>query len=118
MFTGGEMQMSGVAKGRPILKFSIQETTMMKTPNTSTCACAGAKEGVHGVGGPVKVENPRYRNVLHDHFFEAAQQAGMKPNPDFNDWNHSQVRPCQHPSWRLSPPCPPGLSQLNCRVWA
>lgn len=53
--------------------------------------CAGAKEGVHGVGGPVKVENPRYRNVLHDHFFKAAQEAGLKPNPDFNDWRSSQV---------------------------
>ena len=54
--------------------------------------CAGAKEGVHGVGGPVKVENPRYRNVLHDHFFAAVQEAGLKPNPDFNDWSRSQVR--------------------------
>lgn len=61
--------------------------------------CTGSKENVHGTGGPVKVENPRYRNVLHDYFFTAAQEAGLKPNSDFNDWSHSQVcRLLQHVS--------------------
>ena len=37
------------------------------------------------------VENPRYHNELHDVFFEAAQQYGLKHNPDFNDWGTPQV---------------------------
>ena len=51
----------------------------------------GAVDGVHGVGGTMHVESPRYHNKLHDVFFEAAQQYGLEANPDFNDWSHSQV---------------------------
>jgi hypothetical protein len=29
---------------------------------------------------------------LHDAFFAAASEAGLKANPDFNAWDHSQVR--------------------------
>ncbi len=39
----------------------------------------------------MRVEDPRYTNPLHDLFFEAAQQAGIPPNDNFNDWGHSQV---------------------------
>ena len=46
---------------------------------------------MHGVGGNVKIENPRYYNPMHDALFEAAKQAGLPYNPDFNDWGHSQV---------------------------
>jgi hypothetical protein len=38
------------------------------------------------------VENPRYQNKLHDVFFQAAEEAGIPKNPNFNDWGHSQVR--------------------------
>lgn len=55
---------------------------------------AGAVPNVHGVGGGVKVENPRYINPMHDAYFEAAKQIGLPYNPDFNDWGHSQARPC------------------------
>jgi len=37
------------------------------------------------------VESPRYQNKLHDVFFQAAEQAGIPKNPNFNDWGHSQV---------------------------
>lgn len=50
----------------------------------------GAKDGVHGRGGPMHVENPRYQNKLHDVFFQAAEEAGIPKNPNFNDWGHSQ----------------------------
>ena len=39
------------------------------------------------------VENPRYHNELHDVFFEAAKQYGLKHNSDFNDWGTPQVGP-------------------------
>lgn len=52
---------------------------------------AGFKDGVHGCGGLMRVENPRYTNPLHDLFFEAARQAGIPENDNFNDWGHSQV---------------------------
>eukprot|EP00884_Botryococcus_braunii_P020619 jgi/Botrbrau1/7240/Bobra.0021s0023.1 len=51
----------------------------------------GAVPGVHGVGGFMHVEQPRYHNRLHDHFFEACKEAGIPANPDFNDWSHPQV---------------------------
>lgn len=51
----------------------------------------GAMDGIHGVGGTMHVESPRYHNALHDVFFEAAKQYGLKANPDFNDWSQSQV---------------------------
>ncbi|KAK9820721.1 hypothetical protein WJX74_003026 [Apatococcus lobatus] len=50
----------------------------------------GAVTGVHGAGGTMHVESPRYHNELHDVFFEAARQYGLKANPDFNDWSRSQ----------------------------
>jgi hypothetical protein len=39
----------------------------------------------------MKVESPRYYNELHGAFFEAAAAAGLARNPDFNEWNRSQV---------------------------
>ena len=42
----------------------------------------------------MKVESPRYQNQLHDMFFQAAQGAGIRENPDFNDWGRSQARLC------------------------
>ena len=54
--------------------------------------CPGAKDGVHGVGGPMHVESPRYQNPMHSEFFKAAAEIGIPQNPNFNDWGHSQVR--------------------------
>jgi choline dehydrogenase-like flavoprotein len=51
---------------------------------------AGASQ-YHGDKGAMKVESPRYYNELHGAFFEAAAAAGLKPNPDFNEWNRPQV---------------------------
>lgn len=45
---------------------------------------------VHGQTGGMAVENPRYHNYLHDVFFDAAKEAGIENNPDFNDWRRSQ----------------------------
>ena len=45
---------------------------------------------VHGTEGPYHVENPRYSNLLHQKFFEAASEAGIAHNPDFNDWRRPQ----------------------------
>ncbi|KAL4424367.1 hypothetical protein ABPG75_001668 [Micractinium tetrahymenae] len=46
----------------------------------------------HGAGGPMRVENPRYTNPqLHGAFFQAAQQMGLSPNPDFNNWDADQA---------------------------
>jgi choline dehydrogenase len=53
--------------------------------------CAGFEDGVHGCNGLMRVENPRYENPLHDRFFEAAEQAGIPRNDNFNNWGHSQV---------------------------
>lgn len=39
----------------------------------------------HGVGGPVHVSDLRDPNPLSLVFVAAAQQAGLQPNPDFND---------------------------------
>jgi choline dehydrogenase len=38
----------------------------------------------HGVGGPLSVEDLRYRNPLSEVFVEAAVQCGLSRNPDFN----------------------------------
>ena len=46
---------------------------------------------MHGEGGPMHVENPRYRNKLHDVFFDGAKEAGIPQNLNFNDWGHSPV---------------------------
>jgi choline dehydrogenase len=43
----------------------------------------GANE-YHGVGGPLSVEDLRYRNRLSEVFVEAAEQCGLSRNPDFN----------------------------------
>ena len=63
----------------------------MQLPHEVVLVTAGAKPNVHGVGGNVKVENPRYLNPMHDAYFEAAKQVGLPYNPDFNDWGHSQA---------------------------
>jgi choline dehydrogenase len=38
----------------------------------------------HGVGGPLKVTDPRFRHEIIDAIIEAAVQAGIPRNPDFN----------------------------------
>lgn len=38
----------------------------------------------HGVGGPLKVTNPRYTHEIIDAIIEGAVQAGIPRNPDFN----------------------------------
>jgi choline dehydrogenase len=43
----------------------------------------GASE-YHGAGGPLHVSNLRSHNPLSDVFIAAAQEAGFKPNADFN----------------------------------
>ena len=43
----------------------------------------GANE-FHGVGGPLAVSDSRARNPIMDAFVEAAAEAGIAPNPDFN----------------------------------
>lgn len=45
----------------------------------------------HGVGGVMKVEQPRYENILHEEFFRSAAAIGLKQNNDFNAWDHPQV---------------------------
>ncbi len=46
---------------------------------------------MHGDAGLMRVENPRYNNPLHEAFFQAAHQAGIPENPNFNDWRRKQV---------------------------
>ena len=38
----------------------------------------------HGTGGPLDIADLRAGHELHDAFIAAAQEAGFKPNPDFN----------------------------------
>lgn len=38
----------------------------------------------HGVGGPLRVEDPRSINPLSEAFVDACLQRGIPPNPDFN----------------------------------
>eukprot|EP00878_Enallax_costatus_P001969 GHUV01002133.1.p1 GENE.GHUV01002133.1~~GHUV01002133.1.p1 ORF type:complete len:615 (+),score=207.39 GHUV01002133.1:83-1927(+) len=45
----------------------------------------------HGNKGLLNVETPRYVNELHGAFFQAAAAAGLKENPDFNDWDRPQA---------------------------
>lgn len=61
---------------------------------------AGFEDGVHGCNGLMRVENPRYTNPLHDRFFEAAEQAGIPANGNFNNWGHTQVPLAPH-GWAL-----------------
>ena len=53
----------------------------------------------------MRVENPRYTNPLHDLFFEAAQQAGIPENDNFNDWGQSQVAACSSLLACCAAPC-------------
>ncbi|EIE18382.1 alcohol oxidase [Coccomyxa subellipsoidea C-169] len=53
--------------------------------------CRGIEDGVHGTGGLMRVENPRYNNPLHEVFFQAAKQAGLPENDNFNNWGRSQA---------------------------
>lgn len=39
---------------------------------------------LHGVGGPLGVEDLQHVNPLSEVFIQAAEQAGFSPNPDFN----------------------------------
>jgi len=41
-------------------------------------------DAFHGSGGPMAVSDPRFRFPVVDAFVEAAQQAGLPANPDFN----------------------------------
>ena len=43
----------------------------------------GASE-LHGAGGPLRVSDGRSKHPLMDAWLEAAEQAGLPPNPDFN----------------------------------
>ena len=43
----------------------------------------GASE-LHGAGGPLRVSEGKSRHQLMDAWLEAAEQAGLPPNPDFN----------------------------------
>lgn len=45
----------------------------------------------HGAGGIMKVEQPRYENILHEEFFRAAAGMGLKANSDFNAWDRPQA---------------------------
>lgn len=38
----------------------------------------------HGQGGPLTVSAPRFRHPLSRAFLKGAEEAGLKPNPDFN----------------------------------
>jgi choline dehydrogenase len=42
------------------------------------------ESGYHGVGGPLRVEDPRYTHPLSRAWVEAAVAAGLAANPDFN----------------------------------
>ena len=57
---------------------------------------AGFEDGVHGNEGLMRVENPRYNNPLHEAFFQAARQAGIPENSNFNDWRRKQVHCLRH----------------------
>jgi choline dehydrogenase len=39
---------------------------------------------LHGTGGPLTVSDGRSRHALMDAYLDAAQQAGLKANDDFN----------------------------------
>eukprot|EP01023_Acetabularia_acetabulum_P055008 TRINITY_DN6289_c1_g3_i2.p1 TRINITY_DN6289_c1_g3~~TRINITY_DN6289_c1_g3_i2.p1 ORF type:complete len:611 (-),score=97.45 TRINITY_DN6289_c1_g3_i2:461-2293(-) len=44
----------------------------------------------HSTGGNMHVEFPNYQNDLFNLYWDACKEVGMKSNPDFNDWSHSQ----------------------------
>lgn len=41
-------------------------------------------DAYHGVGGPLTVSDPRYRNPLSRTFIDACRETGIPTNPDFN----------------------------------
>ena len=47
----------------------------------------------------MKVEQPRYENLLHEEFFRAAAGMGLKANSDFNSWDRPQAS--DWPLWLL-----------------
>jgi choline dehydrogenase len=49
----------------------------------------------HGADGPLSVSDLRAPHELHDAFIAAAQEAGYKPNPDFNGAEQEGVGPYQ-----------------------
>jgi choline dehydrogenase len=49
----------------------------------------------HGVGGPLRVEDPRYLHPLSQAWVEAATAAGLAANPDFNGPTQDGVGPYQ-----------------------
>src|SRR5262252_1740659 len=49
----------------------------------------------HGIGGPLCVSDLRARHELHDAFIAGAQEAGHRPNPDFNGSEQDGVGPLQ-----------------------
>src|SRR6516162_3140010 len=49
----------------------------------------------HGIGGPLCVSDLRARHELHDAFIAGAQEAGHRPNPDFNGAEQDGVGPLQ-----------------------
>ncbi len=49
----------------------------------------------HGSGGPLAVSDLRARHELHDAFIAGAQEAGYRPNPDFNGAEQDGVGPLQ-----------------------
>lgn len=67
---------------------TIHPTTNTRI-RTRALGCPGPSPH-HGTGGTMSTEQPRYQNVLHEEFFRSAEQAGLKANPDFNDWSRPQ----------------------------
>jgi choline dehydrogenase len=51
----------------------------------------GGADSWRGVGGPVGVVRPRYRSPLTRAFVEAAKQAGIPENPDYNGADQAGV---------------------------
>lgn len=54
----------------------------------------------HGVGGPVGVEDARWKNPLADAYLEAAQSIGIPFNPDFAQRNIEGVNYFQTTTWK------------------
>lgn len=52
-------------------------------------------DNFHGQGGPLSVSDPLARFSIVEAFMQAAQQAGVPPNPDFNGATQEGVGPFQ-----------------------
>jgi choline dehydrogenase len=52
-------------------------------------------DGHHGAGGPLDVSDLRAQHELHDAFIAGAQEAGYRPNSDFNGAEQDGVGPLQ-----------------------